>query len=218
MWWGRTSFYLKPRSSLLGGWKISLHGPDPRHPVGPGYKLAMDGPPPPDDQVWMEATDGFLPCWFPGELVRESAHRVARLRWTSELFSPDAPSGPNTGPVRKGFSGALLEPPPPGFATDVDLVVAKHAPYYGENESDVFGKNAVLGPIRSQAGEYLTGLVIRRNLETTPTPDDLLKAPAPKSPADTVRGVAAGQSQNGFIWVCEVPMSRQAMQATVQTL
>jgi hypothetical protein len=126
MWWGRTSFYLKPRSSLVGGFKISLHGPDRRHPR-PGFKIALDGEPPPEDKVWMEVTDDFLPRWFPGEPSREAASRVVRLRWTSELFAPDIPSGPPAGSVGTGFVGTLAEPPPPGFATDIDLIVAKHA-------------------------------------------------------------------------------------------
>lgn len=212
LWWKRTSFYLTPRSAGLGGWKISLHGPDPRHPGGPGFKLAQDGSPPPQDQVWMQATDGFLPCWFPGEPVREGAYRVVRLRWTADLFTTEAPPGPSTGNVGNGFEGRLLEPPPPGFATDVDLILAKYAPYYGENPREVFDQNAVIGPLMSQAGEYLTGIVVRRSLATTPTPANLITAPPPDSAEDAVRGIAAGLSQQGFIWACEALMSRRWMQ------
>jgi hypothetical protein len=218
MWWGQTSFYLKPRSSLVGGLKISLHGPDPRHPSGPGFKIELDGEPPPADKVWIDATKGFLPCWFPGEPTRFASHRVVRLRWTSELFAPDMPSGPPTDSVRKGFVGTLAEPPPSGFATDIDLIVAKHAPYYSENEKDVISKNALLGPIKSRADEYLTGLQIRRSLEMTPTPAHLLDVPRPISPEDTVRGITAGLDPAGFVWICEVPMSRQAMQDAAQAL
>ena len=212
MWWGRTSFYLKPRLSILGGLKVSLHGPDPRH-TKPGYKIAADGAPPRDDQVYMESTDGFLPCWFGGQAVRAGADRVARLRWTSELFSDDFPPGPNAGRIGKGFQGSLLQAPPPGFAADVDLFLVNYAPYYGEKERDVFGKNAVIGPIKSAAGQYLTGIVFRRSLEEAPTPPDLLRASPPMSPADAVRGMAAGVYDERFVWICEVPMSRQAIQS-----
>lgn len=36
-----TSFYVSPRFTPLAAFKISLHGPDPRHPR-PGFKVAID--------------------------------------------------------------------------------------------------------------------------------------------------------------------------------
>jgi len=62
----------------------------------------------------------------------------------------------------------------------------------------VFAKNAVLGPIKSKAGEYLTGVVIRRNLETSPTPENLVTAPPPESPEDASRSMAAGFEPAGI--------------------
>ncbi len=42
LWWGRTSFYLKPRYVPLPGLKVSMHGPDARHGGLGGFKVDYD--------------------------------------------------------------------------------------------------------------------------------------------------------------------------------
>jgi hypothetical protein len=42
LWWGRTSFYVKPKYTPLGALKISLDGPDVAVASQPGFKVDLD--------------------------------------------------------------------------------------------------------------------------------------------------------------------------------
>lgn len=208
VWARSTSFYLKPRHSANRFLKISLHGPDPRH-RSPGFKLAMDGDTPRADKPTVIATPGFLPCWFPGEEVQPGVRRIARIRTTWDLFGPGVPTAPSAGEVGKGFQGALIDPPPAGYASDLDLFVSERRPFW-PNEAEARKKNAALGPLVNTAGEYLTGASIRRSVLAEPAPDSE-SAMHPASSGDTVRGLHASIDPRGFVWLCEERMSRAAL-------
>jgi len=75
--------------------------------------------------------------------------------------------------------------------------------------------NAVLGPLANEAGQYLTGVSVRR------LPLDDFHPPASlslgrTSVRDSVRGVAVGLDDQGFLWLVEQLMPRAALQVAVE--
>lgn len=212
IWAGGTSFYLKPRDPRMGAAKLSLHG---QHPEGrqPGFRLALDGSP--ADDLAIVEVGNFLPRWFPGRPWHAGASHVVRLRWTWDLFDSAVPSGPAAGDVRASMSAFVAPPPSPGYAVDLDLYVWDRQPAW-PGEAAARKDNAVLGPIRNAADQYLVGLIYRRAVPTNPAPP-LAYGPPPTSAEDTVRGHAACLDDQGFMWVIEQRMSRSAMQAARTT-
>jgi len=195
---------VKPRAQALGGFKISLHGPDERH-AAPGFKLGSDGATPADTAT--VATVGFLPAWFDGELVAPGVRRVIRIRTTWDLFEDGVPSAPSAGEVAGGFEAHIAEPPPPGYATDIDLFVCEGLPWW-PREVAAREANAALGPLKNGAGQWLTGLVVRRAVPRFPTPSHMLGR-EPRTASDTVRGISAGIGEAGFAWLSEQRLSRK---------
>ncbi len=218
IWAGRTSFYLKSRASGLGHLKLSIHGDDPRHPVGGGFKLAMD----PEERYHQAIKEGLVladrsgdwPIWFPGRQLRDCSTLVARLRWTWDACMR-LPAAPAVGTLRQGAVGLVAPPPPePGDAVDVDLVVTEGKPYWPQ-EQRARADNACLGPLRNEADLWLTGVVVKRQASHQPPPGGAV-APRPSSRSDEVRGVSAAVDPEGFVWLVEQRMSRGALEAAVE--
>jgi hypothetical protein len=114
LWWGRTSFYMKPRYAPLAGLKVSMHGPDPRHGL-PGFKVDFDRTALPGARVAGGAAvahSDTLPAWFPGRpLANGRAVHVARIRHPWVMFHRGVPSAP-TPTVPKANAVALVVRPP----------------------------------------------------------------------------------------------------------
>lgn len=114
LWWGRTSFYMKPRYAPLAGLKVSMHGPDSRHGL-PGFKVDFDRTALPGARLaggLAVAHSDTLPAWFPGRpLANGRAIHVARIRHPWVMFHRGVPSAP-TPTVPKGDAVALVVRPP----------------------------------------------------------------------------------------------------------
>src|ERR1700722_13215896 len=91
-----TSFYVKPQYNALAALKISLHGPDPRPGLTPGFRFGID-----QSATSLATVSGGsvvqkdLPNgerWFEGEDVEGRARRAIRFRLTSDLFGDKVPS------------------------------------------------------------------------------------------------------------------------------
>ena len=131
IWASRTSFYLKARAADLSYLKLSLHGEDPRHPRGGGFKFAMD-----DEERYSSAIaegrilssrSGQWPIWFPGKRINDDVTLVARLCWTWDACTRLGPPPP-PGNLRRDATGLVAPgPPEPGDAIDVDDRLAQPA-------------------------------------------------------------------------------------------
>ena len=152
-----------------------------------------------------------LPTWFPGAPVPGTrATHVLRFRTAWDAFGPGIPSAPSPGEVTPDAFAALVPAPQPGYATDVDLYVSRGRPYW-PNEKQARRDNACLGPLRSDAGEQLTAVVVKRPVLASPTPRDLLPQLPPN--ADSVRGHGMQvDAEHGFLWICEAVLSRAVFQ------
>lgn len=213
LWASRTSFYLKSRAPGVKHLKLSLHSDDPLHPSGGGFKVAMD-----TEEAWKrdiaeERTAGWRsgdwPVWFPGKRISDDAVLVARLRWTWDACSRLGPA-PEPGSLKKDAKGFAVKPPPqPGDAVDIDLIVSTTKPYW-PNEEKARRDEACLGPLRNDAGDWLTGTAVKR-LATHYGPPPTAQGPSPRGKSDETRAIGSAVDPAGFLWIVEQRMSRSAL-------
>lgn len=207
IWWGRTSFYMKPMTKSLAQLKVSLHGDDPVI-QNPMLKLDIDR----NAAQAVEKAGGAhvsytgLPLIFPGVTVsdRPEARLVARIRSAWDMFQDQSVSAevPKEPKASRNL-GALSEAPPMGFATDLDIFISTGEPYW-PNEAQAMLDNAAVGPLRNEAGECLTAVVVRRFTSKTPTPGNATQpsGPTPEHPKK-VRGIGAACDEDGLLWLVE---------------
>ena len=219
LWWGRTSFYLKPRYVPLSALKVSMHGPDARHGGLGGFKVDYD-----HDALPRARSAGgiavahpdMLPSWFAGQPVANGrAIHVARIRHPWLMFNRGAPSAPMPTAPKNDVVARVLPVPDQMCAVDIDLYVCPGKPFW-PNEAEVRADNAALGPLRNEAGQYLTGVVYHRSVLRYPAPEGLL-AGYPDGATDLVRGLGICVDQN-VLWICEQSLSRAQVVATAKEL
>lgn len=213
IWPRGTSFYLKSRAPDMNHLKLSLHSPDPRHEGKEGFKIGMD-----PDSAFQQAVDdgrivalrtGDWPIWFPGQRLNNYSTLVARLRWTWDACTRLGPA-PHPEDLKRGAAGLVAPlPPEPGDAIDVDLIVSKKKPYW-PREKRARQDNACLGPLRNTAGDWLTGVAVKR-LAFEYAPPEAAIGPRPKNSSDEMRSVSAAIDEEGFLWLIEQRMSREAL-------
>jgi hypothetical protein len=207
IWPGNTSFYLKPLNAELGAHKVSLHGPDERHPR-PGFSFAPDASDRKNKPV-AEAADGLFTgrVWFPGREVNRRVRHVVRIRVGWDMFTTGSPSAvlPNMALKRREY-GALIEPARLLRAMDVDLFVCRGQPYW-PRERRARADEATLGPLANKTGQYLTGVIVERSLYGNPPPSNAF-APEPANEEDRLRGLGVALDPTGFLWVLEQWMSK----------
>jgi hypothetical protein len=213
IWARSTSFYLKSRAPGMNHLKLSLHSVDPRHEGKEGFKIGMD-----PESDFQQAVDegrvaalrtGNWPIWFPGQRLNNDSTLVARLRWTWDACARLGPA-PHPGDLKRGAVGLVAPlPPKPGDAVDVDLIVSKGKPYW-PSEKRARQDNACLGPLRNTAGDWLTGVVVKR-LANQYAPPETAIGPRPKNSSDEMRAVSAAIDEMGFLWLIEQRMSREAL-------
>jgi hypothetical protein len=219
LWWDRTSFYAKARYIPLAGLKVSMHGQENRPGLRwrkPGFKVDLDRNALPK----AEAAQGVivpvgmsLPTWFPGAPVPGTrVTHLLRFRTAWDAFGPEVPSAPDPGTVKPGAFAGLAPAPPPGYATDVDVYVSRGGAPYWPNETQARRDNACLGPLRNDAGDLLTAVIMKHPTPTVPTPRNLLVRLPPSG--DRVRGHGMQvDAERGFLWICESVLSRTALRA-----
>lgn len=199
--WARgTSFYVKPRWSELGGFKVSVHGPDPRPGLTPGYKLDRDGSA--RRPAYEVETEGFLPCWFPGFHIEYGLTQVLRIAVPADTFRKGAKLGPSAGKVTGRMLGRLLEQPDDGTYACLDLYVSDEYPEW-PGKRRLEGANAIAGELRNDAGQHLLGVTKHLSLTKYPLPPDLLSHDAEVDEPEVTRGVAMSMDPRGFAWICE---------------
>ncbi len=174
LWWARTSFYLKPRYVPLSGLKVSMHGPDARHGGLGGFKVDYDQRALPGARSAggvAVARHDMLPSWFAGQPVANGrAVHVARIRHPWLMFNRGAPSAPMPTVPKGDVVGRVIPAPDQMYAVDIDLYVCTRKPFW-PNEAEVRAANAALGPLRNEAGQYLTGVVYHRSVLRSPAPE-----------------------------------------------
>jgi hypothetical protein len=201
-----TSFYIKPYYKPLAALKISLHGPDPRPELTPGFRFGIDE----GGRPLATSHGGILVTqdldhgqrWFRGEEVGRNARLVAIFRVTSDLFADGVPSAPGpTKNLRSSARGSVIPAPGVGEATDVEIYLASGAPFW-PNESQAKKDNACIGPIRNEANQYLTGLSVRRSATGQPHPPEGMSR-STGTPDNSVRALNVRVDEHEVLWILE---------------
>lgn len=206
--WSGTSFYIKARYAPLAALKISLHGPDPRPGLHPGFKIAMEGGAVPGALAAGGVYCGGValrPSWFSGHERKGGVIHAITFRSTWDLFVKGAASAPGPGDLKSRTEGLVIPSPVSLYAADLEIYISDRKPYW-KHESRARRDNACTAPIRNNANQYLTGVSFRRNAFNGDMPEaaTALKA-APGE--ERIRGIGTSLDSMGVLWIVEQWMS-----------
>ncbi|MET7282359.1 hypothetical protein ABZS29_29290 [Kribbella sp. NPDC005582] len=217
----RTDFYLEP-VGVPGGLHLSAHGPNRRFPDRHRFHVKVA-----EDAVekatrrshFMYHKVGPRGHEFDGQAIAPGAFLVARIRWVWDLQREEfRQAALNRGPLPEigaGQSGrklsSILEPE---AAADLDLVVSYEEPYW-PHERGSLEHNARLGPLRNDAGMWLTATSYRRSLLKHPSPDGLtLPGPTADEQPNRIMSGGPGDDKSADIyWFVESITSRELIEA-----
>lgn len=214
LWSHGTSFYVGVRDQSISALKFSLHGPDPRG-LTPHFRLsAFRG----STKAALRIDGGELPMYFPGRQVpgADGVRHVMKFRFTYDAFLPQVERGRGAG-KRIGSDArgiAITAPPSRAEVSDLDLYVSDADPFAPPG---ALASNALVGPIRNEAGQSLTGVSRRFSALKVPTPlAATSRAPLPGEPS--TRGVWMGMGGCGYAWVVEGALSARWFQQSASAL
>jgi hypothetical protein len=202
--WSTTSFYIKSQFPPLQSMKISLHGPDPKHPGKQHLRFDFTSP----DQVQNAVTAGGgwsvdlsdrPPFNFSGRQVNGHAAHIVRFSSEWDMFTAGMPSAPAPKLKQKATLHGLVPAPAEGKVTHVDLYLSLADPYW-PNEQEPRERNAGMGPISNDANMNLTAT--HRAVASEPDPHGDVRGNTPLD--QCTRGIgAAVDDETGLLWLCE---------------
>ena len=213
----KTDFYLDPLGQA-GAFHLSVHGPNDHHPDGHRFHVKVNH----RAAATIEAQGHFIVYDLPryghavnGQELAPGVFRVTRIRWLWDLQRPRfrqaaAIPGPLPHITDNRSAARLSRPLAPNEAADLDLVVSYNEPYWPAGERSQ-RDNARLGPLRNDAGMWLTGTSYRRSQTEYPAPEGLVP-PLPRfgEEPNRIMGGAPGQNPAGeMYWFVEAITSRQ---------
>lgn len=217
----KTDFYLDPLGQN-DAFHLSVHGSSARYPDGHRFHVKVDR----RAVTTVKARGDFILYDLPragrafdGQELAPGVFRVARVRWLWDLQRPRFHRAavlpgplPNISDNRSGarLSGELK----PNEAADLDLVVSYGQPYWpGEQRSQ--RDNARLGPLRNDAGMWLTATSFQRSQTVYPAPDGVvLPRPSFGEEPNRIMGGAPGQDASGdMYWFVHAITSREVIEA-----
>lgn len=198
----KTDFYLDFIGKENGGIHLSVHGPNERfdshrfHIRTDRRKVQQAR----DKGMFLEkALDKGVA--FKGVQLAEQAYHVARLRWTWELQRPRyrhaALTRVRVPKLEDSREGRVLETQiRPNYAWDIDLVISYDKPYwitdtFWSKQKQIGPHSPRIGPLKNNAGMYLTATSIHRSLVTDPGPSEHL-LPRPRNNKDAQALTAGG--------------------------
>jgi hypothetical protein len=208
--WSTTSFYIKCLHPGLQLAKVSLHGPDPRHPGRQHLRFDLDKPELVDKATnaggrWSPGSDP-LPFYFSGRQVNDHAAHIVRFSAGWDTFIKGAPGpGGSKGPRQKSTFRALVGAPEKDHVKHVDVYLSLAEPYWPDEER-ARAADAGMGPITNDIGMNLTAVVVQRPVTLQPEPPGDLRGDTPLE--QCTRGMSASVDGTGLLWLCEKVMPR----------
>ena len=217
----KTDFYLDP----LGqgeAFHLTVHGPNERNPDGHRFHLRVDR----RAAAALEARGDFFSHRIPrrgqafnGQQLGHRVFRVARIRWLWDLqrprFEQTARSGLAPEITDHRYGAKLSWSLEANEAADLDLVISYNAPYWPDGRGSL-RDNARLGPLRNDAGMWLTGTIYRRSQLRHPAPDGLVPPHPSQDETPTRIMGAAPDAMDGeaMYWFVEAMTSREVLIAS----
>ncbi|MUM22948.1 hypothetical protein FZI91_14700 [Mycobacterium sp. CBMA271] len=209
--WSTTSFYIKSNYPALKSTKVSLHGPDPKHPGKEHFRFDFDR-----REAGVKAANAgggmsvdatkVLPIPFTGRRVNKRTLHVLRFSTEWGMFLRGVPSAPVPTTKGKATVHATIEAPSQLRVVHVDVYLSNGSAYW-HDEAEVRDRNAGLGPIINSANQYLTAEVGRVKATAEPDPFGNVQGDTPLDRC--IRGIAVRPDPSGFLWICEkmIPQS-----------
>jgi hypothetical protein len=217
-----TDFYLDPLGEA-GAFHLSAHGPSVSNPGGHRFHVKADA----RAAAAIEEKGDFIAYDLPrkgrpfdGQELAPGVFRVARIRWLWHLQRPKyraAATLPGPVPEIAGnqsgrrLSGELG----PNYAADIDLIVSYGKPHWPDGDRSI-RDNSRLGPLRNEAGMWLTATSYRRSLTKSPAPEGL-DGPLPKpgeQPTLILGGGPAADESGEMYWFVGAITSREVIEAS----
>ncbi|MFC0002612.1 hypothetical protein [Micromonospora siamensis] len=217
----KTDFYLDPHSELEA-FHLSVHGPNEDHPAGHRFHVRVDRRAANAISARGDFISHTIPRKgrpFPGQQLGPGVFRIARIRWMWDLQRPkfrQAAALPDPLPeiTDDHFGARLSRIMEPNSAADLDLVVSYNEPFWPDDRNSL-RDNARLGPLRNDAGMWLTATSYKRSQVTHPTPEGLrLPLPKPGEDPSRIMGGAPEAGDDGMYWFVETITSRQFIEAS----
>jgi hypothetical protein len=210
--WSTTSFYIKSLNPALEQAKVSLHGPDPKHPGKQHLRYGLES-----ESKLVEKSERSggrwvtdvrqLPAYFTGQQVNGDAAHVVRYCVEREAFVGDAPpAGGSRWPKAKATFKAIIPGPKEGRVTYFDIYLSFGHPYWPDEEG-VRRAQAGIGPITNAPGMHLTAVVKDRPAGDEPNPCGDFRGDTPVN--QCFRGLATAVDESGVLWLCDklIPMN-----------
>lgn len=214
-----TDFYLDPIGQAEA-FHLSAHSPNSRFPAH-RFHVKADRPAVATiNQRGDFAIHGIPRKGYPlsGVPLAPGVFLIARVRWIWDLQRPKfrqaATSAVTVPDISDDQFGAKLSKQlQPNDAADLDLVVSYNQPYWPVGDRSLHD-NSRLGPLRNDAGMWLTATSFKRSQVVHPSPKDL-KPPLPAPGQDPNRILGGGPSDHdGMYWFLEAITSRQVIEAS----
>jgi hypothetical protein len=127
--WSTSSFYVKCLHPAMQSAKVSLHGPDPKHPGKQHLRFDLDHADVLEKATkagshWSSGSDR-LPFYFGGRQVNDHAAHIVRFSAEWNTFIKGAPGpGNSRGPREKSTFRALVRAPERDHVSHVDLYLS----------------------------------------------------------------------------------------------
>jgi hypothetical protein len=204
--WSTTSFYIKCLHPGLQAAKVSLHGPDPRHPGRQHLRFDLEREQTLVDRAiraggrWSANSDP-LPYYFTGRQVNDHAALIVRFSGGWDTFVEGAPGpGNSRGPRQKSTFRALIPAPDTDHVTHVDVYLSIADPYWPD-EAGARDAQAGMGPLTNSIGMNLTAVAVRRPVTLEPDPVGDLRGDTPLD--QCTRSLCAVVDETSLLWLCE---------------
>lgn len=216
--WSTSSFYIKSLNPALESAKVSLHGPDPKHPGKQQLRFGLDKPKLVERATrsggrWTTDTDP-LPFYFTGRQVNDHAAHIVRYCVEWDAFVEGAPpAGGSRGPRGKSTFRGIVRAPKKGRVTHIDIYLSFAEPFWPD-EAGVHAAQAGVGPITNATGMSFTAAVMDRPATHEPDPYGDVRGETPLD--QCVRGVAAAVDETGLLWLCEKLVPTTKLDATAK--
>jgi hypothetical protein len=204
--WSTSSFYIKSLNPALQSAKVSLHGPDPKHPGKQHLRFGLESKSELVEKAtsaggrWTTDTD-TLPFYFSGRQVNDYAAHIVRYCAERDAFVEGAPpAGGSRGPRAKSTFRAIVPVPKKDRVTHIDIYLSFADPYWPD-EAGVRAAQAGIGPITNASGMSLTAVV--RDWPATREPDPFGDVRGETPVTQCLRGIAAAVDETSLLWLCE---------------
>lgn len=210
--WTTTSFYIKSMNPAIQAMKVSMHGPDPKHPGKAHFRFDLERTN--QDRAaravaagarWLTDTNE-LPYLFDGHLINDHVRLIVRFSVGHDAFMAGAPAaGGSDWPKKKALKG-VVPLPAEGRVRHIDIFLSYNREPYWPNEEAIRATRSGMGFIKNSLGWCLSAVVFDHPSDSESDPWRDLRGNVPVN--QCFRGLVAGVDETSLLWLCETLIPR----------